>query len=473
MKAVRFYRPVVALALAGSMAIGAAAQSVDRPPAASLTGGGFREIARRQNPTVVSITSRSRVHSWNRQEQDFFRLFGITPPPADERVEHVDGSGVIITAAGDILTNHHVVEGADTIEVRLFGDERRRHRAFRIGSDPLTDIALIRLETPPRGLQVAVLGDSNALQPGDFVMAIGNPFQLGHTVTVGVVSFERRPFQIEKGPRQELIQTDAAINPGNSGGPLLNTLGEVVGINVAVLAAEDTSTTGIGFAIPINRVKAFLPQLRTGKVARGHLGVDLHHGPILEDEARELGLPEPTGALVMSVDDTSGAGRAGVRAGDVIVAVDGHTVADAGDLIARASSTAPGTRVTVRFFRDGVEGARTIVLDELPCETTTDSRSPTPSRQGGLTFGGITPSWASLLEVPPGLDGALVISVAPGSAGDAAGLFIGDIIRTINRHQVHNAAEAVHELDAFAPERPTFIRVWRRGKELFLQMRRD
>jgi serine protease Do len=472
MKAIRLYSAVVALAI-GSLAPGAAAQSDEPPPAASITAGVFREVVRRQNPTVVSIAARSRVPSWRRQGEAFFRLFGVTPPPADEPVQHVAASGIIVSAAGDILTNNHVVEGADAIEVGLFGDERRRHRAFRVGGDPVTDIALIRLEAPPRGLRVAVLGDSNTLQPGDFVVAIGNPFELGHTVTVGVVSSERRPFQIEGGHRQDLIQTDAAINPGNSGGPLLNTEGEVVGINVAVLDAKDSNSTGIGFAIPINRVKGLLPQLRNGNVVRAHLGVQLHDGPMLEDEARELGLLAPTGALAMSVDDKSGANRAGLRPGDVIVDVDGHTVADARDLIARTSAMAPGTAVKVRFFRDGVEQSGILVLDELPCETRPGTPSATPSRHGGLSFGGITPSWASLLDVPPSLEGALVTSVAPGSAGEGAGLAVGDIIRAINRHPVHHVADAKRELESITADRPIFLLVWRRGKELFLRMRRD
>jgi serine protease Do len=254
---------------------------------------------------------------------------------------------------------------------------------------------------------------------------------------------------------------------------LFNAQGEVVGINVAVLEAKDSDSTGIGFAIPINPVKALLAQLRNGNVVRGHLGVQLHDGPMLDDEARELGLPEPTGALVMSVDDRSGASHAGLRPGDVIIDVNGHTVADARAVIAQASALAPGTRVKVRFFRDGVEEARTIVLDELPCETRPGAPSATPSRHGGLTLGGITASWASLLDVPPTLDGALVTSVTPGGAGEGAGLIVGDIIRAINRQPVHHAADAKRALESITLDRPIFLLVWRRGKELFLRMQRD
>ena len=306
------------LALLVAMASGATAESPhiwqNSPAAVGATQ--FRDIARRQNPAVVSIVARARGRAWAQDELDVFRLFGVVPPDPGGQVRRVLGSGFVISAAGEILTNNHVIEGADTIEVSLFGNDRKRYHAILVGRDPVTDSALIRLESPPPYLPAVTLGDSSALEPGDWVMAIGNPFQLGHTVTVGFVSFQGRPFQMPDGHWQDMIQTDASINPGNSGGPLIDVHGEVVGINVAMLDDDTGSNIGIGFAVPINSVKALLPQLRLGKVVRGQLGVRFHDGPIPEDEASQLGLPKACGALVMSVDGGSTAERAGLRAGD-------------------------------------------------------------------------------------------------------------------------------------------------------------
>lgn len=464
-------RLVLTLAICACLVGGVAAQSVERPPA-SLTASVFRDIAGRQNPTVVSITTRSRVRSWSQEEEEVFRLLGVKPPPPGERVHQGVASGFIISAAGEILTSNHVVEGADAIDVALFGDERRRYRAFAVGVDPLTDTALIRLENPPHGLPFAVLGDSSALAAGDFVMAIGNPFHLSHTVTVGVVSFERRRVQVHDGDWQDMIQTDVSINPGNSGGPLFDAQGEVVGINVAILDTEDGSN-GIGFAVPINAVKTFLPQLRNGRVMRGQLGVRFHEGSILEDEARALGLPEPRGALVMSVDRAVPGAHSGLRAGDVIVELGGHTVADTHDVLARASTATPGTRVKVKFFRDGKAETCTMLIEELADETEPRVPPGLPNRDGGLTLGIIAPSRPGQPDMPHGIDGALVVKVAPGSAADQATLRAGDIIRAINRHPVQSLSDAKAELDAVEGYQPIFLLVWRRGKELFLEMRRD
>ena len=386
------------------------------------------------------------------------------------------GSGFVISAAGEILTNNHVIEGADTIEVSLFGNDRKRYHAVLVGRDPVTDSALIRLDDPPPNLQVVTLGDSSALEPGDWVMAIGNPFDLGHTVTVGFVSFQGRPFQMLDGRWQDMIQTDASINPGNSGGPLIDVHGEVVGVNVAMFDDDTGSNIGIGFAVPINSVKALLPQLRQGRVVRGQLGVRFHEGPILEDEARQLNLPAACGALVMSVDGESAAERGGLRAGDVIVALDGRRVADTRDLIARVSSIAPGTDVKLQVVRDGAGQTRMVTIEELPFETS-DVPSAVVNADAddidGLMVHELTPPDRKRLSVPPGIDGALVVDVALDSAADEAELAVGDIIRAINRRPVHTAAEATRELRRIEPRSPIFLLVWRQGTEVFLQMRKD
>jgi len=419
--------------------------------------------------------ARARGRAWDQNELDIFRFFGVVPPDPGGQVQRVLGSGFVISAAGEILTNNHVIEGADTIEVSLFGNDRKRYHAVLVGRDPVTDSALIKLENPPPNLQAVTLGDSGALEPGDWVMAIGDPFRLGHTVTVGFVSFQGRPFQMPDGRWQDMIQTDASINPGNSGGPLINVRGEVVGINIAIFDHETGSNIGIGFAVPINSVKTLLPQLRQGKVVRGHLGVRFHGGPIQEDEASQLDLPKACGALVMSVDSGSAAERAGLRAGDVVVELDGRPLMDTRDLVARVSSIAPGTDVKLKVVRDGAEQTRMVRIEELPFES-----AGVPSAQGGktkdidgLTVRDITPPDTSRLSIPPGIDGALVVDVALDSAADDAELAVGDIVRAINRHPVHTAAEAKNELRRIEPRRPIFLLVWRHGTEVFLQMRKD
>ena len=449
-------------------------QSAQNSPAAIKTSL-FRDIARRQNPAVVSVMARSRVQTWNQDELDAFRLFGLNPPEPGRQVQRVLGSGFVISADGEILTNNHVIEGADTIEVSLFGSDRKRYRAILVGRDPLTDSALIRLENPPPDLHTVTLGDSSAIAPGDWVMAIGNPFHLGHTVTIGFVSFEGRPFQMPDGRWQDMIQTDASINPGNSGGPLIDVHGQVVGINVAIFDNDTGSNIGIGFAVPINGVKAVLAQLRRGRVVRGQLGVRFHDGPILEDEARQLGLPHACGALVMSVDAESAAARADLRAGDVIVALDGRAVSETRDLVARVLSITPGTDVTLQLMRNGTPHTRLVTIEELPVDTA----DPPPAGSqaiddiDGLTLRELTPADMQQLSVPATVAGAVVGDVVLDSAADDAELGIGDIILAINRQPVHTAAEARSELRRIEPRTPIFLLVWRHGVEVFLQMRKD
>jgi serine protease Do len=460
--------------LTTAVSAGAGPLGGDQVPPAAIGATLFRDIARGQNPAVVSIVTRSRGRAWNVEEQEIFRLFGVPPPQPSERVERVLGSGFVISKAGEILTNNHVIEGANAIEVTLFGDDRKQYHAVTIGSDPLTDTALIKLADPPADLQPIALGDSSTLEPGDWVVAIGNPFRLGHTITVGFVSFQGRPFPMVDGHWQDMIQTDASINPGNSGGPLINVRGEAVGINTAIIDSDATGVSGIGFAVPINTVRALLPQLRLGRVVRGQLGVQLHDGPILEDEARQLGLPHPTGALVMLVDRDSATSRAGLRGGDVIVEMNGHGVRDARQLIAAVSSTAPGTTVNVAIFRDGAMlRPIDVVVEELPVEMIEPTPVPASDDVDGLTLDELAPALVSRLAVPPGMDGALVVGVTLDSAADEAGLIVSDVIRAVNRRPVHTATEATTVLRDIQPHAPIFLTIWRRGSEVLLLMRKD
>jgi serine protease Do len=356
----------------------------------------FRDIARRQTPVVVAIMTRATESGIPEGAEWFERFFG-RPLPREPRVRREIGSGFLISRDGDILTSDHVVADADTVEVRLLGRATTTYRARLIGRDPISDSAVLRLQNAPVDLPFATLGDSDALETGDWVMAIGNPFRLGHTVTVGVVSDAGRPLEIERGRWQTLIQTDASINPGNSGGPLLNTRGEVVGINVATLADWIGDSVGIGFAVPINSVKALLPQLHAGTVIRGYLGVRLREDLTSDEDATALGLPSAAGALVMSVERGSTAEGAGLRAGDVIIHFAGAPVASADDLTSRVSATPPGSRTDVTIIRDGRANTVEVEVDEhaLARPKRAKPRLEGP-RDFGLTLGDVT---ASLL--PP------------------------------------------------------------------------
>ena len=321
-------------------------------PRGPLDAGTFRQVAERQRPMVVNIRSESR-----RQTRNLSDFFG--GPGADPRGEMSEGagSGFIIDKAGLILTNNHVVAGATRIEVGLFAgtpgnEDGRTFEAAVIGRDPLTDSALIRLvERPGFELPVAALGDSSQMAAGDWVMAIGNPFNLAHTVTVGVISAKERPYQSLEGRVQEMLQTDAAINPGNSGGPLINLQGEVIGINTAILSTGPSGgNVGIGFAVPINVIRELLPQLEKGRVTRGRLGALV--GPIPAGATDELGLPNRRGALIVRVEPDSPAAAGGLKPGDVVVEYQGQQVTTSGQLVKMVADTTPGTNASLKVIRD-------------------------------------------------------------------------------------------------------------------------
>lgn len=259
---------VAVFSAAVSAAAVAASQSAAPPAVPIASPVSFKDIAHREMPGVVSIVTRRRGRPLEDIERGILRFFDPANPEGRVRVSAA--SGFVISQSGEILTNSHVVDQADRIEVILFGNERKSYHAIRVGTDPLTDSALIRLEDPPPNLHTAVLGDSGELGAGDWVMAIGNPFQFGHTVTVGVVSFAQRAVEVQEGRWQDLIQTDASINPGSSGGALFNARGEIVGMNVAMIDDGRGETAGIGFAVPINAIRVLLPQLREGKACAGN-----------------------------------------------------------------------------------------------------------------------------------------------------------------------------------------------------------
>ena len=487
-----------------------AAQTLAAPPMNSapisgpVTATTFRDIAKAVSPAVVNIRTESTQRTQDLSEffggggggdgLDLFdRFFGQPETPRApqqpqqrprqaprERVLESAGTGFIIDKSGLILTNNHVVEGASKIVVSLYNDEEQEYEARIVGRDPLTDSALIELtEKPDHALPEIKFGDSTQMQPGDWVVAIGNPFNYAHTVTVGVVSGTGRPFQSVRQRNTPVIQTDAAINPGNSGGPLLNLRGEVIGINTAIYTDGRQANIGIGFAVPINTVRELLPQLRSGKVTRGVIGIEVR--PVAREEISAFGLKSRDGAVVTRLTDRTGAAaKAGVEPGDVILSFNGKPVKDSDDLPALVTATRPGNTVALRVVRAGKEQALNLTVGELNLDA--ENQAPqraeaAPSAETPTGFGlyldNVTPELARRFRLDD-TRGALVANVEEGSPAHRAGLQPGDIIKRVKSVAVNTAAEAQRELAKVTSGEPAFLRV-SRGTEgdMFISVRKE
>jgi len=443
----------------------------------------FRNIAKAQTPMVVNISTEQRQRT--RDLTDFFGGEGLLPffnQPNQrgrqrEQIAEGAGTGFIINPSGLILTNNHVIEGATSIKVGFFGGEQGTTYAAKIvGRDPLTDSALIQLTEMPAGTLVAAkFGDSDQMAPGDWVMAIGNPFNLGHTVTVGVISAMGRPFFPVNGREQPMIQTDAAINPGNSGGPLLNVRGEVIGINTAILSDRaQAGNLGIGFAVPINSVARIIEQLQTGKVTRGRIGVSLD-ATATRDTLTELGATNGRGALVRQVEGQGPAEKAGIKAGDVIVEYNGMPVSNNDDLVDRVVATKPGTSVPIKVLRRGKAESLSVQIAELDLTnegTERDADDTDGSAGFGLTLQDLTPDLARRLRVPAGTDGAVVTEVDPRSPAARAGMAAGDLITEVNRTPVANSSQASREFQKVRSGQIATVLVVRDTQEVFLTLRK-
>jgi len=498
------------------------AQTVAAPAmnSAPLTGtvdaGTFRTIAKTVSPAVVNIRTESKQRA--QDLSDFFggggddlfdRFFGGGGPGGGqgggpgggpggqgqgaprgqgrqrEQTVQAAGTGFIIDKAGFILTNNHVVEGANKIEVSLYGEgEDQEYAAKIIGRDPLTDSALIQLtEMPNHVLPEIKFGDSSVMEPGDWVMAIGNPFGLAHTVSVGVISGTQRPFETTQQRFAQMLQTDAAINPGNSGGPLLNVRGEVVGINTAIYTdASRQGNIGIGFAMPINVVRELLPQLRTGKITRGRIGVEV--SPISRDYVDTLGLKNTEGALVRSVSPSGAAGKAGMKPGDVILAFNGKPVKKNDDLVAMVMATKPGTTVPLRVRRGTAEQTLNVTVDELDLEAESQQQQQTRNRDNneptneatagfGMSLSNVTADMARRLRLQDNTRGAVIVDVDPASPAARGGLQPGDVIVDVNRQTVASAADAQRELAKVASGRSASLVIIHQGQERFVIVKKD
>ena len=440
----------------------------------------FRDIAEAQSPMVVNISTESRRSSGRRNRfgddpDDLFRrFFEDLPTPDRERRTQSAGTGFVIDRSGLILTNNHVVADATKIEVSFFGDEQESYEARVVGGDRLTDSALLELlERPDGPLPVATFGDSDQMQAGDWVMAIGNPFNLGHTVTVGVVSAVGRPFEQVEGRSQNVIQTDAAINPGNSGGPLLNLRGEVVGINTAIVS-DRPSNLGIGFAVPINTVRDLLPQLRTGRVTRGVIGVQIL--PVTNDDYEYHGLSERMGAIVTSIRPGGPADDSDLALGDVIVSYDGARVEDVADLQRKVVDTRPGTEVELGVYREGEPTTVAIRIGELDLEDERGTARPDTedvSTDFGMSLQDLTADTARQLDLPRGTQGAVVTGVEPGGPAQAGRVRAGDVITRVNRVAVATVADAIRELNRVEPGGAAFLLINRGETQVLLRISRE
>ena len=506
------------------------AQTVALPTMNSAPMGGaidavtFRNIAKAQSPMVVNIRTEMRVKAQDLSDffgggggggaDDFFRRFfgpgaggqddqndnsgrggnGNRRRPQQPQKTQAAGTGFIINAKdGLILTNNHVVEDATKIEVQFLGDEDdEAYTAKVVGKDALTDSALIQLvDRPTHALAEAKFGDSSQMAAGDWVMAIGNPFGLAHTVSVGVVSAVGRPYNPVPQRTNEMIQTDAAINPGNSGGPLLNIRGEVIGINTAIISNgidRSSGNIGIGFAVPINSVRELLPQLRQGKIVRGRIGVTVQ--PVPRDEYQEYGLKTRTGAIVAQVLAGGASAKAGIQPEDVIVDFNGRPVPNSNELVKMVIATKPGTSVPVKIMREKQEKTLHVTVEELDLDAEQqvargggrgcNNNAPEPEEQGaagfGLTLQNVTPQMARRLQMPSGQSGALVADVDPSSESVRA-LRMGDVILRVNGKSVTSATEAGRELQKVMPGRMARILVWRfnndRGDEIFVTVKKE
>jgi serine protease Do len=370
------------------------------------------------------------------------------------------GSGFLVSADGYILTNNHVVEKADEVTVTLL--DKEEFKAKVVGTDPKTDIALIKIETSKK-LPFVTLGDSDKLEIGEWVVAIGNPFGLGHTVTAGIVSAKGRI--IGSGPYDDFIQTDASINPGNSGGPLFNLKGEVVGINTAIIQGGQ----GIGFATPVQLARSVLDQLKDkGKVTRGWLGVYIQR--LTPDVAEKLGVPGKQGALVSDVTKEGPAEKAGVKSGDVIVAFNGKEIKDEHELPAVVASTKPGKKVDVKVVRDGKEVVIPVTVAEMEGEPGRRAGKPELTKGLGLTVQDITPPIAQRFEIE-NTQGVLVTAVEPGSPAEEAGFQDGDIIRKVEQQPVPNTAEFNRLMTRFKTVKTVLFLVERDGASLLIPVK--
>ena len=457
------------------------AATVTTPITHAIAGGrdSYADVVDVVAPAVVTIRTEGKARmsptDFQQPDDDFLRRFfgdqfdsrGRRGPRTFR--QRALGSGVIVTTDGYILTNFHVVDGAD--EIKVEPDDGRSLTAKLVGSDKASDLALLKVSST--GLKTVAFGNSDKVKVGDVVLAVGNPLGVGQTVTMGIISGKGRSTGVGDGSYEDFLQTDAPINHGNSGGALVNTRGELVGINSQILS-ETGGNIGIGFAIPVNMAQHVMEELRTkGTVTRAQLGVTVQQ--VTADMAQSLGLKNPGGVIVSSVTSGSAADRAGLKQGDVIESFNGVQVHDLNTLRNRVAETGPGTTADVVIVRDGVEKHVSVKLDELREKPSagrgSGERDDRDDRTAlGVSVAPLTPELASRMGAPRDATGLVVEEVDPDSRAADAGIQPGDIIQSVNRRLV-NTVDELRQAVRSASDKPVLMLINRQGRNVFVTVR--
>lgn len=433
----------------------------------------FSDIASSVSPSVVNISTVKVIKRdvnpfFEDPFFDFFNPFREFKSPRKWKEKSL-GSGVIVSPDGYIITNNHVVEQADEVRVTLI--DKRSFKAKIIGADPKTDVAIVKIDA--KDLPAVHWGDSDKLQVGEFVLAIGNPFGLSHTVTMGIISAVGRA-NVGIADYEDFIQTDAAINPGNSGGPLVNIKGELIGINTAIFS-KSGGYQGIGFAVPSNMAQLVMSQLeQKGKVTRGWLGVTIQE--LTPELSQKFGLKNPKGALVGDVAKGSPAEKAGIKRGDVILEFNGKKVEDVGNLRNMVAQSKLGSELPIRLMRGEKEYSVTVMIAELPKEVAEATPGNSPEESGveglsGLNVMELTKEIARQLGLHRDEKGVVVVRVEPGSAAEEAGIKKGDVIQEIDRKKIENLDDYDRVASRMRPGDNPLVFVNRGGKKFYLTIR--
>jgi len=429
----------------------------------------FADLADQVNHAVVNISTTQVVRESPMQPffgpnspfreffgDEFFRRFFGGEMPQEQSRRSALGSGFIVDEKeGLIITNNHVVERADEIRIRT--ERGKEYEATVVGRDSKTDLALIQVKPDADFPKAAVLGDSDKLRVGDWVMAVGNPFGLGNTVTAGIISAKGRV--IGAGPYDDFLQTDAAINPGNSGGPLFNMKGQVVGINTAIVAQGQ----GIGFAIPVNVANELIPQLKAGKVVRGWLGVMIQD--ITPELAQSFGITETKGVIISDIVPEGPADKSDLQRGDVVLTFEGKPVENANGLSRMVAATTPGTRANLQVLRNGTRERVRVTIGTMP-DDTQEPEAVQEEAAWGLSVQNLTPEMAQRFGWDRNETGVVVTGVAPGSPAAEGRIRTGDLIQEINRQRIQNMRD-YNQAVTKPQEGETLLLLIKRGQNTF------